>query len=124
MSYSILHLHTTDGSIGDSIIKIPDLVKRAKELNITALACTNHGSLADMYDFYLECVANDIKPIIGCEIYITNDRLQKNKESKDYHQILLAKDLTGVKNLLTIVSNSQLEGFYYRPRTDMSFIKE
>lgn len=124
MSYAVLHLHTTDGSIGDSIIKIPELVKRAKELGINSLACTNHGSLADMYDFYLACVSNNIKPIIGCEVYLTNDRFQKDKEARDYHMILLAQDMTGVKNLLNIVSNAQLEGFYYRPRTDMSYIQE
>ena len=124
MSYAVLHLHTTEGSIGDSIVKIPELVKRAKELGIKALACTNHGSLADIYDFYIECINNDIKPIIGCEVYLTNDRLEKNKDARDYHMILLAKDMTGLKNLLNIVSNAQLEGFYYRPRTDMSYLQE
>lgn len=124
MSYAVLHLHTTEGSIGDSIVKIPELVKRAKELGIKALACTNHGSLADIYDFYIECVKHDIKPIIGCEVYLTNDRFQKDKEARDYHMILLAKNMTGFKNLLNIVSNAQLEGFYYRPRTDMSYLQE
>ena len=71
------HLHTTGGSIGDSIVKIPELIKKAKQLNIPALCITNHGSLADMYDFYFECVSNNIKPIIGCEVYTTRDRKYK-----------------------------------------------
>ena len=124
MSYTPLHLHTTDGSIGDSIIKIKELVKRAKELNINTLACTNHGSLSDMYDFYIECETNNIKPIIGCEVYFTEDRFKKDKEAKSYHMVLLSKSNTGLKNLLKIVSIGQLEGFYYRPRIDMQILEQ
>jgi DNA polymerase-3 subunit alpha len=117
-----MHLHTTTGSIGDSILRIPELVEKAAKLNIKALALTNHGSLADMYDFYFECVKHKIKPIIGCEVYVTDNRLEPVRESN--HLILLAKNLTGVKNLLNITSNAQLEGFYYKPRTDLNYIKE
>lgn len=120
--YAPLHLHTTIGSIGDSIVTIPELVKRAKALGIKTLASTNHGSMSDMIDFYLECVENDIKPIIGCEVYLCDDRLEQNREN--YHMVLLAKNLDGVKNLLNIVSNAHLEGFYYKPRTDMEYISK
>lgn len=125
-TYIPCHLHTTGGSIGDSIVKIPQLVEKAKALNIPALCVTNHGSLADMYDFYFECVSNDIKPIIGCEVYTTSDRLYKEKDCKNDrgHLILLAKSNTGLKNLLKITADAQLVGFYYKPRTDYNFLEE
>ena len=123
--YVPTHLHTTAGSVGDSIVKIPELVKKAKKLNIPALCITNHGSLADMYDFYFECVSNNIKPIIGCEVYTTNDRTYKEKDApKSGHLILLAKSNVGLKNLLTITADSQLVGFYYKPRTDYDFLEQ
>lgn len=123
--YAITHLHTASGSIGDSILKIKDLVKKAKKLNIPAIAITNHGSMADMYDFYFECINNDIKPIIGCEVYTTDDREAKEKENrKTNHLILFAKNNTGLKNLLSICADAELVGKYYRPRTDFDFLEE
>ena len=125
MTYVPPHLHTTTGSIGDSIIKIPELVKKAKKLNIPALCVTNHGSLADMYDFYFECVSNNIKPVIGCEVYTTDDRKYKAKDAKKTgHLVLLAKDNTGLKNLLSITADAQLEGYYYKPRTDYDYLEQ
>lgn len=125
MAYVPIHLHTTTGSIGDSIVKIPELIKKAKKLNIPALCVTNHGSLADMYDFYFECVSNNIKPIIGCEVYTTNDRKYKAKDAKKTgHLVLLAKDNIGLKNLLSITADAQLEGYYYKPRTDYDFLEQ
>ena len=122
--YAIIHLHTASGSIGDSILKIKDLVKKAKKLNIPAIAMTNHGSMADMYDFYFECVSNNIKPIIGCEVYTVEDRELKEKDNKaTNHLILLAKDNIGLKNLLTICADAELVGKYYRPRTDLNFLE-
>lgn len=125
-TYVPCHLHTTTGSIGDSIVKIPELIKKAKKLNLPALCLTNHGSLADMYDFYFECVSNNIKPIIGCEVYTSQDRLSKEKDdrSKTGHLILLAKSNKGLQNLLKITADAQLEGFYYKPRTDYTFLEE
>lgn len=122
--YAITHLHTATASIGDSIVKIKELVKHAKELNIPAIACTNHGSMADMYDFYFECVSNGIKPIIGCEVYTTEDRTSREKTDKRYHMILLAKNNIGLENLLSICSDAELIGKYYRPRTDLNFLEE
>lgn len=123
-AYVPSHLHTTNGSIGDSIVKIPELVEKAKQLNLPALCITNHGSLADMYDFYFECTSNDIKPIIGCEVYTSSDRLYKEKDNRETgHLILLAKNNIGLKNLLEITADSQLNGFYYKPRTDYDFLE-
>lgn len=122
--YAIIHLHTASGSIGDSILKIKDLVKKAKKLNIPAIAMTNHGSMADMYDFYFECVSNGIKPIIGCEVYTVEDRELKEKDNKaTNHLILLAQNEIGLKNLLTICADAELVGKYYRPRTDLNFLE-
>lgn len=122
--YAITHLHTATASIGDSILKIKDLVKKAKELNIPAIACTNHGSMADMYDFYFECVSNGIKPLIGCEVYTTEDRELKDKDNRaTNHLILIAQNNQGLKNLLTICADAELVGKYYRPRTDINFLE-
>ena len=124
MSYAITHLHTAGGSVGDSIVKIPELIKRVKELNINAVAVTNHGSLADMYDFYFECIKEEVKPLIGCELYSTNDRTYKEKDSKRHHLLLIAKNNQGLQNLLTICADAELIGKYYKPRTDWTFLEE
>lgn len=125
MTYVPAHLHTATGSVGDSILKISKLVERAKEYNLPALCLTNHGSLADMVNFYFECKESNIKPIIGCEVYLCNDMLYKQKDTdKATHLILLAKNNKGLENLLTINTHSQLKGFYYKPRIDLKYLKE
>ena len=121
--YVPLHVHTSRNSIGDSILKLNDYIEKAKMLGLTSLAVTGHGSLADMYDFYFKCMDVNIKPIIGCEIYITEDMELKTKESKTYHMILLAKTNEGLKNLINIVSVASLEGFYKKPRIDLNYIR-
>ena len=124
-NYVPIHVHTAEGSLRDSILKTDDLVKKAKELNLNTLCMTDHGSLANMYNFYYECTNNNIKPIIGCEIYLCEDMTLKDKEHKDmYHMILLAKNNNGLKNLLKIVSIASVEGMYYKPRVDLNYIKE
>ena len=124
-NYVPIHVHTAEGSLRDSILKTSDLVKKAKELNLDTLCMTDHGSLANMYNFYYECTNNNIKPIIGCEIYLCEDMTLKDKEHKDmYHMILLAKNNNGLKNLLKIVSVASIEGMYYKPRVDLNYIKE
>ena len=124
MNYVPLHVHTSKNSVGDSILKLKDYIKKAKDLELKSLSVTGHGSLADMYDFYFECIDNNIKPIIGCEIYLTPDMEDKTKDSKTYHMILLAKDNDGLKNLINIVSIASLDGFYKKPRVDLKYIKE
>ena len=122
--YVPLHVHTSRNSIGDSILKLNSYIDKAKELGLDTLCITGHGSLADMYDFYFKCIDNDIKPIIGCEIYLTPDMENKTKDSKTYHMILIAKDNTGLKNLINIVSVASLQGFYKKPRVDLNYIRE
>ena len=122
--YVPLHVHTSRNSIGDSILKLNSYIDKAKELGLDTLCITGHGSLADMYDFYFKCIENKIKPIIGCEIYLTPDMENKTKDSKTYHMILIAKDNTGLKNLINIVSVASLQGFYKKPRVDLNYIRE
>ena len=144
--YVPLHLHTTKASIGDSTLKIKPLVEKAKKMGLTALASTNHGSMADMYDFYIECTKNGIKPILGCEVYECEDRTHKEKrkktkkdleeeakileqggkiiDNKTNHLVLLAVNEVGIKNLLDICSDAELIGKYYKPRTDLNFLKD
>ena len=122
--YVPLHVHTSRNSIGDSILKLDKYISKAKELGLDTLCITGHGSLADMYDFYFKCIENNIKPIIGCEVYLTPDMENKTKDSKTYHMILIAKDNEGLKNLINIVSIASLKGFYKKPRIDLNYIRE
>ena len=122
--YVPLHVHTSRNSVGDSILKLDEYIKKAKELGLDTLCITGHGSLADMYDFYFKCIENNIKPIIGCEIYLTPDMENKAKDSETYHMILIAKDNEGLKNLINVVSTASLVGFYKKPRIDLNYIRE
>lgn len=125
---NFVHLHNhSEYSLLDGLSKIEEMVDRAKELGMNALAITDHGSLYGAIKFYKTCLEKGIKPIIGCEIYVARrSRFDKEtEEDKDYnHLILLAKNQKGYKNLLKIVSKSHLEGFYYKPRTDIDLLKE
>ncbi len=122
-----VHLHThSHYSLLDGLGKIPDLVKRAKVLGMDSLALTDHGVMYGAIEFYKECVDQGIKPIIGTEIYISPRRMEDKTpriDSKPYHLVLLAKDKTGYQNLLKIVTQAHLVGFYYRPRVDKAFLK-
>lgn len=122
-----VHLHNhSEFSLLDGLSKVKEMVARAKELNMKAIAITDHGNMYGAIKFYKECLAQGIKPIIGAEIYVAKKtRHDKTIEDKDYnHLILLAKDLTGYKNLMKIISISHLEGFYYKPRTDIKLLEE
>lgn len=121
IKYMSLHLHTIK-SIGDSIVKIDDYINKAKELGLKALSITNHGTMSDIFEFYEKCKENDIKPIIGCEVYITQDRTITEKGYD--HLVLIAVNKVGFQNLLTIHNDAQVNGFYYKPRTDLSVLRE
>ena len=122
MTYAILHAHDTYGSIGDSTLRIKDYIRKAKELGIQQLALTNHGSLSTFLEFYNACRAADINPIIGCEFYYVDDISVKDKER--YHLILLAKNYTGLQNLIRLHNIAAGEGFYYKPRIDFTLLEE
>ena len=124
-NYCITHLHTTKGSVGDSIATNEDIVAKAKKLNMKSIAITDHGSLGNMYGFYYECINNNIKPIIGCEIYLCDDcTIKDNDHKKLYHMVLIAKNETGISNLLKIVSDASVKYYYYKPRIDLEHIKD
>ena len=124
MSFAHLHVHT-EYSILDGFSNIKALVKRAKELDMPALAITDHGTMYGAVDFYHAAKEVDLKPIIGLEGYLAargmKDR-DPQKDKRSSHLLLLAENQTGYKNLLKIATASQLEGFYYRPRIDHDFL--
>jgi len=124
MSFVHLHVHS-EFSLLDGACRIPDLVQRAKEFNMPAIALTDHGVMYGAIDFYKTAKENGIKPIIGCEVYVTpGSRFDKKGQRNSlYHLILLAKDLEGYKNLSRIVTASYLEGFYYKPRVDKELLR-
>ncbi len=117
-----LHVHT-EYSLLDGACRIKRLVSRAKEFGMKALACTDHGNVYAAVEFYDECKAQGIKPIIGSEVYIT-DGSRFEKSGKPYHLILLCKNSEGYKNLCKLVSRSYTEGFYSKPRIDFELLKE
>ncbi|MBE3592953.1 MAG: DNA polymerase III subunit alpha [Thermoanaerobacter sp.] len=121
-----LHVHS-EYSLLDGSCRIKDLIAKTKELNMKAIAITDHGVMYGVIDFYKEAVAQGIKPIIGCEIYIAPRSMQDREygiDNENYHLVLLAKDMTGYKNLMKIVTMASIEGFYYKPRVDREFLKE
>ncbi|WP_127585246.1 DNA polymerase III subunit alpha, partial [Paenibacillus koleovorans] len=116
-----LHVHS-EYSLLDGAARIEELAAQAARLGMKALALTDHGVMYGAIPFYKACKANGIKPIIGCEVYITSGSRHNKVSRQDnptYHLILLAKNETGYRNLMKICSNAHLEGFYYKPRTDM-----
>lgn len=138
-SFVHLHLHT-QYSLLDGAIRLPDLIKKASELGVPAIAQTDHGNMFGAIDFYTRCKKAGIKPILGSEIYFTpgsrHDRSAAKKaksvSSQDaeessrqiHHLILLCKNNTGYHNLCKLLSRAYLEGFYYKPRADIDLLKE
>ena len=121
-----LHIHS-EFSLLDGANRIKDLPVRAKELGMNAMAITDHGAMFGAIDFYKACLANGIKPIIGCEVYVApRKRTDKdpNLDARYNHLILLAKDNEGYKNLTKIVSIGFTEGFYYKPRIDKEVLEK
>jgi len=125
MSFVHLHVHSTY-SILDGFSQIKPLVARAKELGMPAVALTDHGTMYGTVEFFNAAVDAGIKPIIGLETYLAPRKMTDRDPRKDkraFHMLLLAENMTGYQNLLKIASASQLEGFYYRPRIDLEFLK-
>lgn len=120
---SFVHLHVhSEYSLLDGAARIPDLVNKAADLGMTTLALTDHGVMYGAIPFYKACVERGIKPIIGCEAYMTAGSRKERGSRKDqpiHHLILLAKNMTGYRNLMKLCSIGHLEGFHYKPRIDM-----
>jgi DNA polymerase III subunit alpha len=124
LNFVHLHVHS-DYSLLDGACRIDRLMDRAVALGMPALALTDHGNLFGAIDFYNTAKSKGIKPLVGCELYLVEtSRLEKHGRSDDdgksiFHLGLLAKNLTGYQNLLKLVSDAHLKGFYYKPRTDL-----
>lgn len=127
MAFTHLHVHT-EYSLLDGSSKIKEIVKRAKELGMDSLAITDHGVMYGVIDFYKAAKEAGIKPIIGCEIYVSpSSRFDKEAGVSDdryYHLVLLAENDTGYHNLMKIVSKGFTEGFYYKPRVDYEVLEQ
>lgn len=126
MNFTHLHVHT-QYSILDGASSIPLLMKKAKEDEMKAIAITDHGNLFGAKEFCNEAKIHGLKPIIGCEVYLARRTRFENSTKEDrggYHVILLAKNKTGYKNLVKLVSLGYIEGHYYKPRIDKEILKE
>ena len=127
MAFTHLHVHT-EYSLLDGSSKIVELAARAKELGMDSMAITDHGVMYGVIDFYRAARAAGIKPIIGCEVYVSPgsrfDRETVHGEDRYYHLVLLAENNTGYQNLMKIVSKGFVDGFYYKPRIDEEVMRE
>ena len=126
---SFVHLHVhSDYSLLDSCCKLDSLIARAKELNMPALALTDHGNMFGVLNFEHICHANGINPIVGCEFYVADDHLKKEKTKfgkNNYHLILLCENETGYKNMSWLCSDANTEGQYAgKPRIDFEMLKK
>ncbi len=125
---AFVHLHThTEYSLLDGSNKIKEYVRRVKELGMTAAAITDHGAMYGVIDFYEAALAEGIKPILGCEVYVAPgsrfDRETSHADDRYYHLILLAENNEGYQNLMKIVSRGFVDGFYYKPRVDRELLE-
>lgn len=127
MDYNFTHLHLhTEYSLLDGFCPIDRLLDKCQELNMNSVAITDHGSMYGVIEFYKKCKERNIKPIIGCEVYVSEKdyKIKNQANRRYYHLILLAENMTGYKNLLKIVSEGFVSGFYYKPRVDLDLIEK
>src|SRR5437016_8163689 len=130
MSGSFVHLHVhTHYSLLDGANKVPELVRRTKELGMDAIAITDHGCMFGVIEFFNECKEEGVKPILGMEAYMApGDRRERstpggNAGEAAFHLLLLAENLEGYKNLIKLSSIAYREGFYYKPRIDKEVLR-
>ncbi|HEX6983995.1 MAG TPA: DNA polymerase III subunit alpha, partial [Planctomycetaceae bacterium] len=125
--FAHLHCHT-HYSLLDGMTRIPDLVKATKAMGMNACAITDHGNLYGAREFYNECRANDVNPVLGMEAYIAPrsrfERGASRMKEASFHLTLLAMNATGFRNLVRLSSRAFLEGFYYKPRIDKELLEE
>ena len=126
MGFVHLHVHT-QYSLLDGACRIPDLIKKTKDMGMDSIAITDHGSMYGAIEFYKEAVKQGVKPIIGCEVYTAaGSRHDKSKETNGSqgHLLLLAENMTGYRNIMNMVSIGYIEGFYYKPRIDLEVLEK
>lgn len=129
---AFVHLHNhSEYSLLDGATHIKDMVRRAAELDMPAVALTDHGVMSGVPELAQACMqisketGKEVKPLYGCEVYLTLDEsLSKQGRPTLYHLVLIAKNNVGYHNLLRLVSKSQLENFHYKPRTTLSLLRE
>src|SRR4051812_21884048 len=126
--FAPLHCHT-QYSLLDGAADIDAMVKKAKADNMPAVAITDHGNMFGVFKHFSACKKHGVKPILGCEVYVVEDRFNKKftRENKDkrFHQLLLAKNETGYKNLMKLVSLGFIDGIYMDfPRVDRALIRQ
>ena len=125
-SFAHLHVHS-EFSLLDGLCKIPDLIRRTKELGMDSIAITDHGAMHGAMDFYMAARDQGVKPIVGCEFYVasrTRHDRDRKLDSASRHLTVLAAGEAGYRNLLQLATKAQLEGFYYRPRIDRELLAE
>ena len=127
MNFTHLHVHT-EYSLLDGSNKIKEYVDRVKALGMDSAAITDHGVMYGVIDFYRAARAAGINPILGCEVYVAPgsrfDREAGSGDDRYYHLVLLAENNQGYSNLMKIVSKGYVEGFYYKPRVDLSLLEK
>lgn len=126
MASAFVHLHVhTEYSLLDGMCRIPQLIARAKELGMSSIAVTDHGSMYGAIDFYTAARAAGVKPILGCEVYVaeTHRSARDASNRNPYHLTLLARNTEGYHNLLQLVTKAHTEGFYYKPRVDRELLE-
>ena len=124
MAFTHLHLHT-EYSLLDGACRIPKLVQRIKALGMDSCAITDHGVMYGCIDFYQAMKAEGLKPIIGCEAYVCRDRKDRSSMTREYsHLILLCENNRGYENLMHLISEGFLTGYYYKPRIDYDLLRE
>ena len=123
MDFCHLHCHT-QYSLLDGAAGIDTMMQRAKEKDIPAMAITDHGNLYGVPEFYTTAKKHGVQPIVGCEFYVAPSGHRDKSDRTRYHQVLLAKNEAGYRNLIKLSSRSYTEGFYYKPRIDMEMMRE
>ncbi len=121
--FTHLHLHS-HYSLLDGLSKIDDILDKVKELGMDSVALTDHGVMYGVIEFYKKAKAKGIKPIIGCEVYEAINSMLEKDSNERHHLILLAKNEKGYGNLVKIVTEAHLRGFYYKPRVDFELLEK
>ena len=126
MAAEFVHLHThTEYSLLDGFCPIDRLLEKVKELGMKSIAITDHGNMFGTVAFYKKAKEMGIKPILGCEVYVTKDdhEIKDIHKNPMYHLILLAENQQGYQNLMKIISEAYVNGFYYKPRVSKAYIR-